>query len=137
MPTARQIAALLGFALLAATATALWHPRAPGWRDPAPARIAAADALRLADAVWVDARPRAEFDRGHHPGAVPLNEDDWQGLLDGFLDAWEPGRPVVVYCGGADCRSSEAVAERLRREAGLEDVRVVEGGWTALEKARP
>ena len=47
--------------------------------------------------VWVDARPRAKFEREHIPGAVLLNEDEWVRLVGPFLDEWEPGKNIVVY----------------------------------------
>lgn len=85
--------------------------------------------------AWVDARTKAEFESGHVPEATLLNEDTWDSLLPEFLARWQPGQPVVVYC-GASCESSRRVALRLRL-AGVEDVHVLEGGWDAAKTFRP
>jgi len=41
-----------------------------------------------------------------------------------------------VYCDGADCGTSRAVARRLKRELGVSEVYVLKGGWRAWPKAR-
>jgi rhodanese-related sulfurtransferase len=84
---------------------------------------------------WVDARPRAEFELDHMPGAILLNEDSWETLLPEFLAQWQPGSTVVVYC-GPSCESSRRVALRLRL-AGVTDIRVLDGGWDAAKSLRP
>jgi rhodanese-related sulfurtransferase len=86
--------------------------------------------------IWVDARPDEEFARDHVPGAFSLNEDDWNALLPQFLAGWSPGRKVVVYCGSLSCNASREVARRLRDEAQLKNVFVLEGGWEAWLKTR-
>jgi len=69
--------------------------------------------------VWVDARSRSAYARGHIPGAHLLTLDekenfeqllfalDKEGVLDG-------GRPLVVYCSSVSCQTSREVASRLR-----------------------
>ncbi len=87
--------------------------------------------------TWIDARPDDEFARDHVPGAILLNEDHWNELLPQFLAAWSPGKKVVVYCSAQSCDLAREVAERLRKEAHLPDVFVLEGGWEAwLKKNR-
>ncbi|MBE2180962.1 MAG: rhodanese-like domain-containing protein [Chthoniobacterales bacterium] len=129
-----RLLAIVSAAALLAAANFVFNPNRPA---------AAEDALqegeiRLKDAaasrspvLWIDARPQSEFDRGHVPGAMLLNEDHWDDLLPAVLEAWMPGRPLVVYCGSEGCRASHQVAERLRVEAGLPDVHVLKGGWEA------
>jgi len=85
-------------------------------------------------AIWIDARPDDEFARDHVPGAISLNEDHWNELLPQFLAAWSPGKKVVVYCSAQSCDLAREVAERLRKEAQLPDVFVLEGGWEAWVK---
>ncbi len=85
--------------------------------------------------LWVDARTQSEFDADHMAGAVLVNEDNWEALLPVFLAQWQPGQTVVVYC-GAGCESSRRVALRLRL-AGVNDIRVLEGGWDAAKTLRP
>lgn len=79
--------------------------------------------------IWVDARPEEEFEREHVPNAVLLNEDRWNELLPKMLAAWSPEKRVVVYCSSQSCGASREVARRLREEAGLKNVFVLEGGW--------
>jgi rhodanese-related sulfurtransferase len=83
------------------------------------------------DAIWIDARPEAEFAQGHVPGAMLLNEDRWNELLPPMLAAWSPEKRVVVYCASESCGSSREVARRLRNDAQLKNVFVLEGGWEA------
>jgi len=85
-------------------------------------------------AIWIDARPDDEFAREHVPGAISLNEDRWNELLPQFLAAWSPGKKVVIYCSAQSCDLAREVAERLRREAQLPDVFVLEGGWEGWVK---
>lgn len=86
------------------------------------------------DVLWIDARPAAAFERGHVPGAVLLNEDEWSARLPDALGRWNAGTRVVVYCDGGDCHASERVAARLR-DAGIAPVDVLRGGWPAWQQA--
>ena len=87
--------------------------------------------------IWVDARPDVDFARDHVPGAISLNEDRWNELLPQLLGAWSPEKKVVVYCSAQSCDLAREVAERLRKEAQLPDVFVLEGGWEGwLKKNR-
>ena len=102
------------------------------WQSPVPSSelvtVAQARAWN-ADAIWVDARPDEEFTRDHVPGAVSLNEDRWNELLPQFLATWSPDKKVVVYCSTQNCNASREVAKRLRDEAQLKNVFVLQGGW--------
>ncbi len=105
------------------------------WNDKeplAPGEVLAATVREWGHKVqWVDARARDKFDAGHIEGALLLNEDEWSKLVPAFLDAWDPDRPVVVYCDGGSCEASHAVARRLREELKIGDVHVLKGGLTA------
>lgn len=79
--------------------------------------------------LWVDARSRADYEMQHVEGAVWLSEDAWQEGLPALLDAWIPGKRVVVYCSTRSCRGSHAVAARLREETGWKEIFVLKGGW--------
>lgn len=131
----RQVLAILALALLPAIATGLWHPRRPAWQSDE-VTLGAASAWAPA-VLWVDARPDADFARGHIPGALPLNEDHWEELLPGVLDHWDTARKIVVYCSSLSCAASHDVARRLREEAGLPNVFVLQGGWEAWLKQHP
>ena len=88
------------------------------------------------EVIWVDARSKADFDVGHIPGAVLLNEDDWDALFVGLLDAWNGGSKIIVYCSGGGCQASHWVAVRLRDELGFDDVWVLHHGWDAWKEAK-
>lgn len=131
----RQFALLLLIALVpAAISGALqlgWNPEEP----LGPGEVSITTARNWGDKVqWVDARPRAKFERAHINGALLLNEDEWTKLVGPFLDAWDPDKTIVVYCDGGSCEASEAVAERIRTELRLGDVHVLKGGWSAWQK---
>ncbi len=134
----RQLLLLLGLAFLPAIGQAIYYRDAPSWQqrpgDSAPVTLAQAKAWGSA-ALWLDARSEEQFTRGHVPGAMLLNEDDWHSLLPPVLGAWSPERKLVVYCSRQTCDASHVVAERLRKEAGLPNVYVLEGGWEEWEAA--
>lgn len=86
--------------------------------------------------LWVDARNENAYQSGHIPGAILLNETDWNRLLPGFLQAWKPRLKIVVYCDSRECDASRGVASRLKRELNLPNVAILEGGWSAWEKSK-
>lgn len=136
----RQTGALLVAALIPALLAAAFHPRRPAW---SPARAEAPSVTLRQAAGWrgrvlfVDARGEPAFAQRHIPGALPLREAQWEALLPVFLKAWQPGARVVVYCDREGCDASQAVAIRLRRELGLDQVFVLKGGWDAWLEAQP
>lgn len=80
-------------------------------------------------ALLIDARSEAAFETAHIPGALVLNEPDWESDLPKVVTRWRPGARLVVYCDSAACGGSQAVARRLRRELGVGDIYVLKGGW--------
>ena len=130
----RQSLLLLGLAFLPAAGQALYLRDKVSWRSPVPASemVTIADARGWGNnAIWIDARPEEEFAQEHVPGALLLNEDRWNELLPAMLAAWSPEKRVVVYCASESCGSSREVARRLRNDAQLKNVFVLEGGWEA------
>ena len=132
--TLRQLALVLALALLPALVSGAWQLQ---WRkqEPlAPGEVRLATARMWGDQVqWVDARSRAKYERTHIPGALLLNEDEWDKLVGPFLDAWDADKTLVVYCDGGSCEASQAVAERIRTELKIGGVFVLKGGWAAWE----
>jgi rhodanese-related sulfurtransferase len=126
-----QAAIVVALALVPALGSAFFHPKKPSWIRPASTEIDLKTAARWGkNTLWVDARPRAEFERGHIPGAVLLNEEEWERQIDAFLDAWRHDLKVVVYCSSASCDASHEVASRLKTEAPqIMNVFVLKGGW--------
>lgn len=129
---------ILGAATLLALAALALDPRARALLRDAPA----ADETTLAAVrdhrgplLWLDARPAADFARGHIPEALPINPDDWDQQIVAIIAVWQPGTRVIVYCDDRACGSSRAVADKLRREYQFDDVVILHGGWTAWQKA--
>src|SRR3954466_8907 len=129
---ARQAAVLLALALLPAAAQAVRYPDRVSWRAP----VVAKDEVTLEQVrawgervLWVDARPDEQYAQRHVPDAMSLNEDRWAELLPQMLQVWAPDKRTVVYCSSQSCATSHEVATRLRKEAGIENVYVLHGGW--------
>jgi rhodanese-related sulfurtransferase len=134
---ARQAAVVAAVALLPAVGEAIYFRNNISWRSAiSPSELVTVAQARAwgENVIWVDARPDEEFARDHVPGALSLNEDRWNELLPQFLTAWSPGKRVVVYCSAESCDLAREVAERLRKEAQISDVFVLEGGWEAWIK---
>ena len=131
-----QLFVLLVLAVIPAAGSAFFHPKKPLWNPVVtatadPGEVPVQTALGWGDRVlWLDARTKAEYDPAHIPGAMLLNEDDWDGLLPPVLAAWNKDRYLVVYC-GQSCNASKEVAGRLRNDARLPNIYVLKGGWEA------
>jgi Rhodanese-related sulfurtransferase len=135
----RQVLILAALALAPGVGGAVYFRHKISWRSAIlPSELATVDQARAwgGNVIWVDARPDDQFASDHVPGAISLNEDRWNELLPEFLAAWSPGKKVVVYCSSLSCNASREVARRLRKEAQLPDVFVLEGGWEAWLKKR-
>ena len=84
--------------------------------------------------LWIDARPQAEYAREHVPGALNLNDENWDHALAQVFDIWHPPRPIVVYC-SEGCSAAAQVARKLT-EIGIEPVEVYEGGFEKWKRSR-
>jgi rhodanese-related sulfurtransferase len=135
----RQALVLVTLAFAPAIGQAIYFRDKVSWQSPIPpsesVTVAQAQAWG-ANAIWVDARPDEEFTRDHVPGAISLNEDRWNELLPQFLITWSPEKKIVVYCSSQSCNASREVARKLRSEAQLKDVFVLQGGWEEWLKAK-
>lgn len=113
------------------------HPKRPAWNwsQPTVSEVELSEAMRWpAPVLWIDARTAAAYQAKHLPGAILLNESEWEQQLPGFLEAWKPGARIVVYCDSESCDASQAVALRLQRELKLTEIFVLKGGWAAWLK---
>lgn len=94
------------------------------------------------DILWVDARPRGQWEEDGIEGSVLVNDqEDWIDLEVGFMSKMiEQLKPiVVVYCNQSGCGSSKYVANQLRQkhaEALGFQVFVLEGGVNALREEK-
>ena len=135
----RQALILAALALVPGFGEAIYFRDKISWQSPVPASemVTVAQARAWGDnAIWIDARPDAEFASDHVPGAVSLNEDRWNELLPQVLAVWSPEKKVVVYCSSLSCNASREVARRLRKEAQLPNVFVLKGGWEEWLRSR-
>ena len=128
----REALLIIALAALPAIAEGIYFRDKISWQSPIPASelVTVDQAKAWGDgAIWVDARPEEEFARDHVPDAFSLNEDHWSELLPQFLPNWSPDKKVVVYCSAESCNAARDVAKRLRDEAQIKDVFVLQGGW--------
>lgn len=131
--------AVLGFGYTALTDQGVFAESAP---DGESAPVSASSVIQLpeaqelfesGDALFVDARHEFDFEIGHIAGAIniPLAEAE---LRLNTLGKIPRDKTVVVYCDGAECNSSFALAVRMRGR-GFSDVRVFFGGWNEWQNS--
>ena len=122
---------LLSFAFVSILGMLIWTVVQGGARGLA--RVGPAGATRLInseDAVVIDVRPDAEFERGHIVNAVhvPHNQiDQYLGKLDKYKD-----RAIIATCRSGSV--SAGVGNQLRKR-GFSKVYHLTGGLTAWEGA--
>ena len=137
--TVREGLILLALACLPAIGQGFYLRDKVSWQSPIPAwELVTVDQARAwgESAIWVDARADDEFAKDHVPGAFSVNEDRWSELLPQFLPNWSPDKKVIVYCSAQSCNAARDVAKRLRDEAQLQNVFVLDGGWEEWLKSR-
>ncbi len=65
--------------------------------------------LQHDQATLIDVRPRAEYDAGHIPGAIPIPPDQ----LDELLPRLRTDREIVAYCRGPYCVYADQAVRTL------------------------
>jgi rhodanese-related sulfurtransferase len=133
-------AKVLAFPVAALAIAALWSFRpatepSPGddellrvtWSETQP-RVAAGEWL------LVDARDEAQFATRHITGAISLPAHAYAELLQFFTEDHGKEKTVVVYCDSEHGDAADQLAARLQDEAGLADVRVLDGGFPAWQR---
>ncbi|MBV9391633.1 MAG: rhodanese-like domain-containing protein [Verrucomicrobia bacterium] len=138
MRSVRQALLILVMAFALAAVSIAINPNRPVWSED----ILRKGEVRLetalswgSDALWIDARPEIDFQIDHVPGAISLNLENWTALFPRFLDKWQPGQKVVVYCSSKSCELSHEVASRLDQN-GVTEVWVLKGGWESWKAER-
>jgi len=137
-----QAVILLLLAAAAGYATHAWHPRAPAlYLVEEPLRndevsLQMIEERWKGEVLWIDARPQEQFDAGHVPGALLLNEQKFDEQLFALLDTLQTNqKPIILYCGAAKCDASRQVLLRLKQTLPVENAFVLKGGWTAWQAA--
>ncbi|HUT58526.1 MAG TPA: rhodanese-like domain-containing protein [Phycisphaerae bacterium] len=107
-------------------------------KDPsAPAAITwqeAKELLSTNDAMLVDARPRAAFQAGSIPGAVSLPLATMKDEMPEFAKKYGVDTVIIVYCGDADCSTSERSGKTLMKDYGYRNVMCMPGGYVEWQK---
>lgn len=91
-----------------------------------------------AGVVWVDARPRSDWENNGVPGSLLWNLDASEDMKAFEAEAAmhiAMNPRVVVYCGDENCGVSRQVAARIRALDLGTEVSVLHGGWRALNEA--
>jgi rhodanese-related sulfurtransferase len=135
-----QVLVLVFLAAAAAMATYRWHPLAPALY--AIQELLREDEVDVAEVqkrwagqvIWLDARPRDQFEDEHITAAMNLNEQEFDQQLLEILDTLQTAtKPVVIYCGGQKCEASRHVREKLMSVVALDECYVLKGGWPAWQ----
>lgn len=90
------------------------------------------------EVVWVDARPRKEWEKNGVTGSALWNLDPGEDMqvFEAEVAARVSANPrVIVYCGDEQCGISRQVAQRIRALDLGAEVYVLRGGWRALNEA--
>lgn len=106
------------------------------WKAPelAAGEIRLQDVLAL-DVIWIDARNKSDYDSGHIPDAILLNNSNWDAGIDDLMNAWLTiPRTVVVYCSSEQCDTSKQIAQKLRNALPEAEIYSLKGGWEAWKK---
>ena len=93
------------------------------------------DAKKIFDsgeALFVDARTKADYESGHIPGAVSLPVDQFDHRIESFLNRTPHDQPIIIYCSGRTCEDSHNLA-LLLTDSGFSDVRVLIDGFPGWE----
>lgn len=129
MQTIKKLILIGFFALLFAIANYLFNPHRPNLSLNAD-EITLNDISKInKNLLIVDARSRTDFQEDHIENAINLSEEFFDEQIGLFLDVWTPESNVLVYCGGSQCNSSRAVANRLKNECELKNVFVLKDDW--------
>lgn len=89
------------------------------------------------DVVFLDARRRGQYERGHVPGAWSVPRNDAAALEAALAAINDPVTAmVVIYCQGGNCEDSIFLAEDLVYRNGVDAsiVAIYEPGWEEWEK---
>ncbi|RYD37351.1 MAG: rhodanese-like domain-containing protein [Verrucomicrobiaceae bacterium] len=88
--------------------------------------------------VWIDARPRKDWQANGLPGSILWNLDGAEDAAAFEAEAMQKlfeNPKAVVYCSNEDCGVSQQVAEKIRKLDPEFDVKALRGGWQALKDA--
>ena len=85
-------------------------------------------------AIFIDARSRQLYDRGHIRSAKNIPWQSFDEYIDRVWDTIPEDAWIVTYCDGEHCSLSEDLAKELL-SMGYENVRILLNGWTRWSEA--
>lgn len=85
--------------------------------------------------IFLDARHAWVYEEGHISGAVNIPLGHFERDIQKRLAHLPRDTPIITYCSGAACHSSETLARLLVERFGFVQVQVLAGGWPAWEEA--
>lgn len=137
-----QLVAIIGVTCLIAVITAFLRPISQDTQSVIECDPATLEEHEIClsevppDALWIDARSRAEWEKNGPVGSLLWNLDPNENQNDFEAQAAMKileAKIVVVYCGSQACGTSHQVAKRIR-DLGLgPPVKVIHGGWEAIQ----
>lgn len=80
-------------------------------------------------AMFIDARPLEEYNKGHIKGAISFPYEEADRKFAQVMSAISEGNVIVTYCDGETCELSVDLAVFLRN-TGYKKVRVLSNGWS-------
>lgn len=88
--------------------------------------------------LWVDARPRKDWEKDGVPGSILWNVDPAEDALKFEAEAMErfvDSPTVIVYCGEGSCGLSLQVVEKILKLGVVSEVHALHGGVGTLREA--
>jgi rhodanese-related sulfurtransferase len=85
-------------------------------------------------AIFIDARPNDDYEKGHIRGALSL---PWHEVDQRFMEVTKDisvNTPIITYCDGENCELSHNLANFLL-DMGFTKVRILVNGWTKWQNA--
>ena len=85
--------------------------------------------------VFIDARKKEDYVKGHIPGAMNYYAEEFGTEDEESITQFLPFDTIIItYCDGGECELSRRLAERLG-EIGYTKVRILVVGWDGWKKA--
>jgi len=124
----RQAAILACCAAVPTVATLCFDLR---WKLPAEFRqVKAAQAsIHIRDYLWVDDRSHERYEISHIENAFSFDETHPDEDLIELRRVFRDYKKIVVYGEGAGSDRALRVARLLKKELGIKDIYLLEGGW--------
>lgn len=92
--------------------------------------------IELGQAIFVDARERAQFEEGHLkvPTIINIPESEVKQQVGRLTPDLVAGREIVLYCNGLDCPAAEVVYVELQQLFGYDRMFIYFEGWDGIRK---